>query len=90
MRNRQMIVHWLMAHTNASMCDGVAADLPSWSTPPRFTGRRPAARGGAADRQRATTRPPALFDTYGFISTRSCGEVVARVDRLGLPSHTGS
>jgi dipeptidyl-peptidase-3 len=92
MRNRQMIVHWLMAHTNAievrrreektyyvmvdagAFREGVGRLLAEVQRI-KSEGDYPAAR--------------ALFDTYGVHFDPSLrDEVVARVDRLDLPSYT--
>jgi len=93
MRNRQMIVRWLMAHTRA--IERRTRDGKTY-----FVMTDPAAfREGVgrllADVQRikgegdyAAAR--ALFEEYGihFEGTLR-DEVVARVDRLNLPSYTG-
>ena len=93
MRNRQMVVRWLMANTKAidvRMRDGKTYYL---MTDPRAyregVGRllaevqRIKAEGDyAAARQ--------LFETYGVhFEPKLRDEVVARVDRLQLPSYTG-
>jgi dipeptidyl-peptidase III len=92
MRNRQMIVHWLMAHTEATevrqregktyyvMVDAVAfregvGRLLAEVQRIKSEGDYPAAR--------------VLFDTYGVhFDPALRDEVVARVDRLDLPSYT--
>ena len=92
MRNRQMIVHWLMAQTGAIevrrregktyyvMIDAVAfregvGRLLAEVQRIKSEGDYPAAR--------------ALFDTYGVhFDPTLRDEVVARVDRLDLPSYT--
>lgn len=93
MRNRQTIVHWLMAHTSAiesrrrdgrtfyvttnvdAFRDGVAELLHEVQRI-KSEGDYPAARG--------------LFETYGVhFDAALRDEVVARVDRLQLPSYTG-
>jgi dipeptidyl-peptidase-3 len=93
MRNRQMIVHWLMAHTSAierrtrdgktynvmvdaaAFRDGVARLLAEV--------QRVKAEGDHAAAKR-------LFDAYGVhFDPALRDEVVARVDRLKLPSYTG-
>lgn len=93
MRNRQAIVHWLMAHTPAIEIrrrDGrtfyVTTDLEGF-------------RDGVARLLREVQRiksegdyeaARALFETYGVRFDPSLrDEVVARVDRLNLPSYTG-
>jgi dipeptidyl-peptidase III len=92
MRNRQMIVHWLMAHTSAievrrrdgrtfyvmtdveAFRDGVARLLAEVQRI-KAEGDYDAAR--------------ALFETYGVhFDPALRDEVVARVDRLNLPSYT--
>ena len=93
MRNRQLIVHWLMAHTNA--IDVRTRDGKTYyvMTDPR------AFRDGVGrllgDVQRIKgegdyAAAQALVETYGvrFDAARR-DEVVARVDRLQLPSYTG-
>jgi len=93
MRNRQMVVRWLMAHTTAieeRTREGktyfVMTDAAAFR---EGVGRllaevqRIKAEGDyAAARQ--------LFDTYGVhFDPALRDEVVARVDRLHLPSYTG-
>ncbi len=93
MRNRQMIVRWLMAHTSA--IDVRTRDNKTYYV---MTDAR-AFRAGVglllAEVQRIKGEGDyeaarALFDTYGvhFDPARR-DEVVARVDRLQLPSYTG-
>jgi dipeptidyl-peptidase-3 len=93
MRNRQMIVHWLMANTAA--IDVRTRDGKTYyvmTSPDAF--REGVARL-LAEVQRikgegdyAAAR--ALFDTYGVhFDPKLRDEVVARVDRLQLPSYTG-
>ena len=93
MRNRQMIVRWLMANTNAidvRTRDGrtyyVMSDLQAFR---EGTGRllaevqRIKAEGDYAAAKQ-------LFETYGVhFDPRLRDEVVARVDHLKLPSYTG-
>ena len=93
MRNRQAIVHWLMAHTKAievrkrdgktfyvmvdatAFHDGVGRMLAEV--------QRIKSEGDYAAARR-------LFETYGIqVDTELRDEVVARVDRLRLPSYTG-
>ena len=94
MRNRQMIVHWLMAHTKAievRVRDGKtyyvmvdAAGVPR--------GLRPAAGRSAAHqvRRRLRRRARTCSSATAFTSIRRCAiEIVARVDALNLPSYTG-
>jgi len=93
MRNRQLIVHWLMAHTRA--IDVRTRDGKTYyvMTDPR------AFRDGVGQLLGEVQRikgegdyegARALVETYGvrFDPARR-DEVVARVDRLGLPSYTG-
>ena len=93
MRNRQMIVHWLMAHTGAverRRRDGrtyyVMADAQAFR---EGVGRLLAEVQrikGEGDYEAAR----ALFETYGVtFDPELRDEVVARVDRLRLPSYTG-
>jgi dipeptidyl-peptidase-3 len=93
MRNRQMIVHWLKANTHA--IDVRTRDAKTYYV---MTDER-AFRDGVgrllADVQRikaegdyAAARQ--LFETYGVhFDARLRDEVVARVDKLKLPSYTG-
>jgi dipeptidyl-peptidase-3 len=93
MRNRQMVVHWLMAHTSAievRVRDGktyyVMTDAAAFR---EGVGRLLAEVQrikGEGDYEVAR----ALVETYGvhFDPARR-DEVVARVDRLQLPSYTG-
>jgi dipeptidyl-peptidase-3 len=93
MRNRQMIVHWLMANTNAiekrvreektyyvmldpkAFREGVGRLLAEVQRI-KANGDYPAAR--------------ALFDTYGIhFDAALRDEIVARVEKLKLPSYTG-
>ena len=93
MRARQMIVHWVRAHTSAIEVrhrDGktyfVMTDAAAFHD---GVGRL------LADVQRIKSEgdyaaATALFGQYGIdIDTSLRDEVVARVDRLGLPSYTG-
>ena len=93
MRNRQMIVRWLMAHSNAidvRRRDGktyyVMTDADAFRA---GVGRLLAdvqRIKGEGDYEAART----LFDTYGVhFDPVLRDEVVARVDRLHLPSYTG-
>jgi dipeptidyl-peptidase-3 len=92
MRNRQMIVHWLLANTNAievRQRDGktyfVATDTAAF---------REGAGRLLAEVQRIKSEgdyqaAKALFETYGIhINTALRDEVIARVDKLNLPSYT--
>jgi dipeptidyl-peptidase-3 len=93
MRNRQMIVHWLMANTDAiAVClrDGktyfVMTDAAAFrSGVGRLLAEVQRIKGeGDYDAARR------LFETYGVhFDPALRDEVVARVDRLHLPSYTG-
>jgi dipeptidyl-peptidase III len=93
MRNRQMIVHWLMANSTAierRTRDGktyyVVVDVKAFQ---EAVGRL------LGDVQRIKAEgdyeaAKALFDTYGVhFDPALRDEVVARVDRLKMPSYTG-
>ncbi|MEO8224306.1 MAG: peptidase M49 [Gammaproteobacteria bacterium] len=93
MRNRQMIVHWLMANTNA--IEVRHRDAKTFYV---MTGAK-AFRDGVgsllAEVQRIKSEGDyaaarALFETYGVhFDPALRDEVVARVDRLKLPLYTG-
>jgi dipeptidyl-peptidase-3 len=93
MRNRQAIVHWLMAHTSAieiRVRDGstyyVVVDVKAF---------RDGVARLLAEVQRIKSEgdydaAKALFETYGVhFDAALRDEIVARVDRLKLPSYTG-
>jgi dipeptidyl-peptidase-3 len=93
MRNRQMIVNWLMANTKAverRVRDGKTYNVMVDAT---------AFRGGVAtllaEVQRIKSEgdypaAKALFEKYGvYFDPALRDEIVARVDRLKLPSYTG-
>ncbi len=93
MRNRQMIVHWLLANTKAiekRTRDGktyyVMIDAAAFR---EGVGRLLA----EVQRIKAQGDYPAgrkLFETYGIhFDPKLRDEVVARVEKLGLPSYTG-
>jgi len=93
MRNRQAIVHWLMAHTSAiERCDRdqrtfyVVVDVTAFR---EGVGRMLALVQRIKSeglRGEATT----LFEAYGIhFDPALRDQVVARVDRLALPSYTG-
>jgi len=93
MRNRQMIVHWLMAHTasiEVRKRDGktyyVMVDADAFH---EGVGRLLA----EVQRIKSTGDYPAakaLFETYGIhFDPALRDEIVARVDHLKLPSYTG-
>jgi dipeptidyl-peptidase-3 len=92
MRNRQAIVHWLMAHTSAiDVCRRDGKTFYVMHDAQAF-------RAGVAELLREVQRiksegdypaARALFDIYGVHFDASLrDEVVARVDRLNLPSYT--
>jgi dipeptidyl-peptidase-3 len=93
MRNRQAIVHWLLANTEAisvRVRDGKTFHV--LESVERF-------RAGVGEMLREVQRiksegdyaaAKALFDTYGVhFDPELRNEIVARVDRLQLPSYTG-
>jgi dipeptidyl-peptidase-3 len=93
MRNRQMIVHWLMKHTTAievRQRDGktyyVMVDAKAFHD---GVGRLL----GEVQRIKSTgdyAAAKALFESYGIhFDAALPDEIVARVDRLNLPSYTG-
>ncbi|MEO6222062.1 MAG: peptidase M49, partial [Vicinamibacterales bacterium] len=93
MRNRQMIVHWLMTHTSAIEVrkrDGktyyVMVDAKAFHD---GVGRLL----GEVQRIKSTGdygAAKAMFETYGIhFDAALRDEIVARVDRLNLPSYTG-
>ena len=93
MRNRQMIVHWLMANTKA-----IAKRIRDRKTYYVMVDAK-AFRAGAAlllaevQRIKATgdyQAAKSLFDAYGIhFDPALRDEIVARVDALNLPSYTG-
>ncbi len=93
MRNRQMIAHWLKANTKAidvRTRDGktyyVMTDVEAFH---EGTGRLLAeVQRIKAEGDYAAAK--ALFETYGIhFDPKLRDEVVARVDKLGLPSYSG-
>ena len=93
MRNRQMIVHWLMKHTTAievRQRDGktyyVMVDAKAFH---EGVGRLL----GEVQRIKSTgdyAAAKAMFESYGIhFDAALRDEIVARVDRLNLPSYTG-
>ena len=93
MRNRQMIVRWLMANTKAidvarARRQDLLRDDRSQGVPRR---RRPAAgRGPAHQVGRGLRGGPKLFETYGIhFDPKLRDEIVGRVEQLKLPSYTG-
>ena len=94
MRNRQLIVHWLMAHTKAiEVREARRQDLLRDGGPAGVSrGLRPAAGRDPAHQVGRRLRRPrsALFETYGIhFDPALRDEIVARVDALKLPSYTG-
>jgi dipeptidyl-peptidase-3 len=93
MRNRQMIVHWLMAHTDAidvRSRDGktfyVMTDVDAFRAGVGRLLAEVQRIKGEGDYEAAR----ALLDTYGVhFDPALRDEVVARVERLQLPSYTG-
>ncbi|MBI2220514.1 MAG: peptidase M49 [Acidobacteria bacterium] len=93
MRNRQMIVHWLMANTEA-----IEVRRRNGRTFYVMTDARAFREGVGrllAEAQRIKSEGDyaaarALFDTYGVhFDTALRDEVVARVEKLKMPSYTG-
>jgi dipeptidyl-peptidase-3 len=93
MRNRQMIVRWLMAHTSA--IDVRRRDARTFYVMTDVEAFRDGVGRLLAEVQRIKGEGDyaaalALFDTYGVhFDPALRDEVVARVDRLQLPSYTG-
>jgi dipeptidyl-peptidase III len=93
MRNRQAIVHWLLANTDAiSVRERDGKTFHVLESVERF-------RAGVGKMLREVQRIKSegdyaaarvLFDTYGVhFDPQLRNEIVARVDRLNLPSYTG-
>jgi dipeptidyl-peptidase III len=93
MRNRQMIVRWLMANTKA--IEQRTRDDKTYLVLVDPKAFREGAGKLLAEVQRIKsegdyTAAAKLFDTYGVhFDPRLRDEVVARVDKLNLPSYTG-
>jgi dipeptidyl-peptidase-3 len=93
MRNRQMIVHWLMAYTPA--IDVRRRDGKTYYVMVDAAAFHDGIGRLLAEVQRIKSEGDydgarALFDTYGVhFDPALRDEVVARVDRLNLPSYTG-
>ena len=93
MRNRQAIVHWLFAHSSAierRQRDGrtyfVVVDVGAF----RDGVGRMLALVQRIKAEGLYDEAVALFEAYGIhVDTALRDEVVARVDRLDLPSYTG-
>jgi dipeptidyl-peptidase-3 len=92
MRNRQMIVRWLMAHTNA--VEVRTRDAKTYYVMTDVAAFREGVARLLAEVQRIKGEGDyeaarALFDAYGVqFDPALRDEVVARVDRLRLPSYT--
>jgi dipeptidyl-peptidase-3 len=93
MRNRQCIVHWIMAHTPA--IETRRRDGRTFYVVVDTTAFREGVGRLLADVQRIKSEGDyeaarALFETYGIhVDPALRDEIVARVDRLRLPSYTG-
>jgi dipeptidyl-peptidase-3 len=93
MRNRQMIVKWLMANTRA--IELRKRDGKTFYVMVDATAFRDGVGTLLADVQRIKSEgdyaaAKQLFETYGVhLDPTLRDEVVARVDKLGLPSYTG-
>src|SRR5262245_40923674 len=93
MRNRQMVVRWLMA--NAKAIEERTRDGKTYYVLTDVKAFREGVGRLLAEVQRIKSEgdyPAAkrLFETYGVhFDPKLRDEVVARVDRLGLPSYTG-
>jgi dipeptidyl-peptidase-3 len=93
MRNRQLIVHWLLANTHA--IEVRKRDGKTYYVPTDVVAFREGAGRLLAEVQRIKSEGDyvaarALFETYGIhVNAELRDEVIARVDRLNLPSYTG-
>ena len=93
MRNRQMIVHWLMANTEA--IDRRTRDGKTYYVMVDAEAFRAGVATLLAEVQRIKSEGDydaarTLFETYGIrFDPALRDEVVARVDAVGLPSYTG-
>jgi dipeptidyl-peptidase-3 len=93
MRNRQMIVHWLMKHTKA--VDVRTRDSKTYYVLNDLQAFHDGVGTLLAEVQRIKAEgdyaaAKDLFETYGVhFDPKLRDEVVARVDRLNLPSYTG-
>ena len=93
MRNRQLIVHWLMEHTTA--IDAKRRDGKTYYRVNDVPGFRAGVSRLLAEVQRIKAEGDydaarALVESYGVHFSRSLrDEVVERVDHLDLPSYTG-
>src|SRR5687768_5184051 len=93
MRNRQMIVHWLLANTNAIEKRVRHAKTYYVVLDPQAFREGVGRLLAEVQRIKANgdyTAAKALFDTYGIHFDRALrDEIVSRVDKLKLPSYTG-
>jgi dipeptidyl-peptidase III len=93
MRNRQMVIRWLMAHTNA--IEQRTRDGKTYLAVLDVKAFRDGAGRLLAEVQRIKAEgdyaaAKQLFDTYGIhFDPKQRDEVVKRVDALNLPSYTG-
>jgi dipeptidyl-peptidase-3 len=93
MRNRQMIVHWLMAHTKA--IETRVRDGKTYYVMVDPLAFHDGCGTLLAEVQRIKSEGDyaaarSLFETYGIhFNPALRDEIVARVDRLNLPSYTG-
>ena len=93
MRNRQMIVHWLMANTKA--IEKRVRDGKTYYVMLDPTAFREGVGRLLAEVQRIKANgdypaAKALFETYGIhFDATLRDEIVARVEKLNLPSYTG-
>jgi dipeptidyl-peptidase-3 len=93
MRNRQMIVRWLMANTKA--IEQRTRDGKTYLVMVDAKAFRDGVGRLLAEVQRIKSEGDAagaakLFDTYGIhFDAKQRDEVVARVDKLQLPSYSG-
>jgi dipeptidyl-peptidase-3 len=93
MRNRQAIVHWLMAYTDAIQVR--SRDGKTYYTVVDVNAFREGVGRLLAEVQRIKSEgdypaAKALFEAYGVHFDPSLrDEIVSRVDRLKLPSYTG-
>jgi dipeptidyl-peptidase-3 len=93
MRNRQAIVHWLLAHTRA--IEIRHRDGKTYYVVVDIAGVHDGVGRLLAEVQRIKSEgdyqaAKALFETYGVhFDPALRDEIVARVDRLNLPSYTG-
>jgi dipeptidyl-peptidase-3 len=93
MRNRQMIVRWLMANTKA--IEQRTRDGKTYLVMVDAKAFREGVGRLLAEVQRIKSEGDAaaaakLFDTYGIhFDAKQRDEVVGRVDKLGLPSYSG-